>query len=627
MAQERIEYLFAAQVQGQREMQQLVASVDKLRQEVEALKTANGGLAASTETVIRNGKRYNNALDAQAKAMRNARQGTQQLGMQVNDFFTSVSTGASPVQAFNQQIGQVGFALSMMEGRLGMLGRFIAGPFGIVLMGATLLFSQFKGETDKAADGAANFGDYTIATFQSIGSEIKDSLEPAIIGLQPALKALEPVVQGVAVFFGNLLQVGKQMANGLIRVFVAATNTIAILVGNSFGMVGEMAINAFNGVIFAVNKLIAEAEGTLNLMGGYINQFMAYLGISFRFGEASFGRLEYATNKWAGTSKKAFSDVGAALQDTLGREFINIGDIQSRAGDLALGRKKDEKKKKGGAGDSAKKEKEDQVEINKALGDYLKLLEKGTAPLTAYQERVYALAEAYGKLAPAQQAAFAAVQQGAMDQADIDQIDRDAKALQATLDNGLLPAIAEMASKPTQAMNAILTRGEEMRTSFESIGNAVSDAFQGMLTGATSFKDGMKGIINSVISELWRLYVVQQIVGFVTKAIGGITGVSLPARAMGGTVDGNQPYMVGEKGPELFIPRGNGTIIPNHNMKGGGGANGINITVDARGSSDPAAVRAQVQQGILEAAPAIIAAAEARTTRGLRRPRLAGVMQ
>jgi hypothetical protein len=626
VAQERIEYLFAAQVQGQREMQQLVASVDKLRQEVEALKTANGGLAASTDAVIRNGKRYNNALDAQSKAMRNARQGTQQLGMQVNDFFTSVSTGASPVQAFNQQIGQVGFALSMMEGRLGMLGRFIAGPFGIVLMGATLLFSQFKGETDKAADGAANFGDYTIATFQSIGSEIKDSLEPAIIGLQPALKALEPVVQGVSVFFSNLLQVGKQMANGLIRVFVAATNTIAILVGNSFGMVGEMAINAFNGVIFAVNKLIAEAEGTLNLMGGYINQFMAYLGISFRFGEASFGRLEYATNKWAGTSKKAFSDVGAALQDTLGREFINIGDIQSRAGDLALGRKKD-KKDTGGGGDGAKKEKEDQLEINKALGDYLKLLEKGTAPLTAYQERIYALAEAYGKLAPAQQAAFAAVQQGALDQADMDQISRDAKALQSTLDNGLLPAIAEMASKPTEAMTSILTRGEEMKTSFEAVGNSVSDAFQGMLTGATSFKDGMKGIINSVISELWRLYVVQQIVGFVTKAISGI-GLPLPqARAIGGSVNSNQPYMVGEKGPELFVPRGNGTIIPNHNMKGGAGAGGINITVDARGSSDPAAVRAQVQQGILEAAPAIIAAAEARTNRGLRRPRLAGVMQ
>jgi hypothetical protein len=86
--------------------------------------------------------------------------------------------------------------------------------------------------------------------------------------------------------------------------------------------------------------------------------------------------------------------------------------------------------------------------------------------------------------------------------------------------------------------------------------------------------------------------------------------------------------MVGERGPELFVPGGNGTIIPNSNMRGGGGGGSpISISVDARGSNDPAAVRAQVQQGILEAAPAIIAAAESRTIAGLRRPRLGGAMQ
>ena len=86
--------------------------------------------------------------------------------------------------------------------------------------------------------------------------------------------------------------------------------------------------------------------------------------------------------------------------------------------------------------------------------------------------------------------------------------------------------------------------------------------------------------------------------------------------------------MVGERGPELFVPSGNGTIIPNGNMRGGnGGGNNINVSVDARGSNDPAAVRAQVQQGILEAAPAIIAAAESRTISSLRRPRLGGAMQ
>jgi len=146
-----------------------------------------------------------------------------------------------------------------------------------------------------------------------------------------------------------------------------------------------------------------------------------------------------------------------------------------------------------------------------------------------------------------------------------------------------------------------------------------------------------------VIDQLWKLFVVQKIVGFISGALGGATGTPtsfspttsvtppsgfIPFNAYGGSVMGNKPTIVGERGPELFIPGGNGTIIPNSNMRGGGGGGSpISINVDARGSSDPAAVRAQVQQGILEAAPAIIAAAESRTIAGLRRPRLGGAMQ
>ena len=196
-------------------------------------------------------------------------------------------------------------------------------------------------------------------------------------------------------------------------------------------------------------------------------------------------------------------------------------------------------------------------------------------------------------------------------------------------------------------MEDIISKADEMNKSFEAIGESVSEAFKGMLTGAMSWKDGMRSIIGSVIDQLWKLYVVQQIVGLITGAFGGAKaapgaasgsgniGMSSPGnfkpltlRAFGGAVAGNTPYMVGERGPELFVPGGNGTIIPNGNVRGGGGGGSpINISVDARGSSDPAAVRAQVQQGILEAAPAIIAAAESRTISSLRRPRLGGAMQ
>lgn len=37
-------------------------------------------------------------------------------------------------------------------------------------------------------------------------------------------------------------------------------------------------------------------------------------------------------------------------------------------------------------------------------------------------------------------------------------------------------------------------------------------------------------------------------------------------RAMGGNVDGGKSYMVGERGPELFMPQGSGTVVPNNQI-------------------------------------------------------------
>lgn len=599
MAQDqRVEFLFAAQVTGQNQMQQLIASVDALRKETDRLKTANTGLASSTDAVVRNGVRYNNALDAQSKALRNARQGTQQLGMQFNDLATSISTGASPAQAFNQQIGQIGFAMSMMEGRIGAVGRLIAGPLGIAIIGATVLLQQFKGKTDESTEATANFGDYAVATFQSVGEKIYTGLVPAIEAVQPALTALEPVVASVGIFFTNLGEVGKMIANGLVRTFVIAVNSIAILASNSFGMVAELAVGTVNAGISAINGLISMVEGSLNKMGGYINQVSDIFGLGFRVAEANFGRLSSVTNAYAGTAEKAFARVAAANAKTLNTDFIVGGDISKRADALAAARNAAEKakEKKGGSGKAGASEKAKK--------------EKPAFSMLGFYEEYFAKEfekneETTAKIAE-------------------DQI----KSLVNTL-----PDIAKVSAE----MDGILARNEEINKSFENIGSAVANSFKGMLTGAMSFKDAMKGIISSVIDELFRLFVVQQIVGIVAGAFGGATGtpgrgfgssVNLAGRAYGGSVTGKTPYMVGERGPELFVPSGNGTIIPNSNMRGGGdGGSSFNISVDARGSNDPAAVRAQVQQGILEAAPAIIAAAEARTVASMRRPRLGGVMQ
>lgn len=53
----------------------------------------------------------------------------------------------------------------------------------------------------------------------------------------------------------------------------------------------------------------------------------------------------------------------------------------------------------------------------------------------------------------------------------------------------------------------------------------------------------------------------------------------LPGRASGGSVMSGQPYMVGERGPELFVPSGAGRIIPNYALAGASSATNINLTI------------------------------------------------
>ena len=599
MAQDqKVEFLFAAQVSGNEQLKKLTESVDRLRKEMDALKIANNGVASSTDAVIRNGKRYNNALDAQSKALRQSRQGTQQLGMQINDFATSVSTGASPIQAFNQQIGQVGFALSQMGGKLGVVGRFLAGPWGAAILVGTMLLGQFKDKTKETEDATANFGDYTIATFQSVGASISNGLTPAIEAVQPALTALEPVIDSVGLFFKNLGVVGEMVANGLIRTFVMAVNSIAIVTANSFDIVAESIIATMNLGIGLVNALIAKVEGAVNKLGGYANQVSDIFSLGFRVPEANFGRIDKIENKYAGAIKRTGALVAAANKKTLNTDFIDGADISKRADALAAQRAADNIKKKGGAkggaGGSADKAKKEKAEYS-MLGFYEEFFAK------EFEQNEESLAKtAEGQI------------------------------------KSLLETAPEM-NKVSKEMTDIISRTEELNASFDAIGMTVSDAFKGMLTGAMSWKDGMRSLISSVIDQLWKLFVVQQIVGFISNALGGATGttssftpttsVTPPSFfAKGTTYAPGGMAIVGEQGPELVnLPKGS-QVIPNHKMGGMMGGN-FNISVDARGASDPAAVRAQVQQGILEAAPAIIAAAESRTVAGLRRPRLGGVMQ
>ena len=113
----------------------------------------------------------------------------------------------------------------------------------------------------------------------------------------------------------------------------------------------------------------------------------------------------------------------------------------------------------------------------------------------------------------------------------------------------------------------------------ESIATGVSDALVDAILHAKSLGEAAAGILNDIARQLLRLGI--------NTALGAIFGgpfEALPGFARGGRPPVGKPSIVGEKGPELFVPTSAGTIIPNNRI-GGGVTNNIVVNVDASGSS------------------------------------------
>jgi hypothetical protein len=84
---------------------------------------------------------------------------------------------------------------------------------------------------------------------------------------------------------------------------------------------------------------------------------------------------------------------------------------------------------------------------------------------------------------------------------------------------------------------------------------------------------GMGGIMGGGIGA--------EAAGMSTMSLGSL--YSFPGMASGGPVSARMPYLIGERGPELFVPNTSGSIVPNG--KFGGGVTVVNNIVNESGTS------------------------------------------
>ena len=149
------------------------------------------------------------------------------------------------------------------------------------------------------------------------------------------------------------------------------------------------------------------------------------------------------------------------------------------------------------------------------------------------------------------------------------------------------------------------------------------DLFRG---GIGDVWDNFQRIGEQVIAQVAAKFLIAMLSKDGLSGAGGIGGIlssafsSVLGFANGGMPPVGKVSMVGERGPELFIPRVPGTIISNDNLRGIGGGATQNITINAPGATAETVIA--IRREIANAAPALIGAAKRETFRDSRRGRL-----
>lgn len=139
----------------------------------------------------------------------------------------------------------------------------------------------------------------------------------------------------------------------------------------------------------------------------------------------------------------------------------------------------------------------------------------------------------------------------------------------------------------TPAKGDVKTIGTILGGLVQSMENVILKGYVGTLKNQAAAQGGVGQIVSGVFSGNW-----------ITDLIKGVVG----GKAAGGNVAGGAPVLVGERGPEMFIPFSGGKIVNNQQLVGSGGAINLHMTVV---TPDVGGFRASQAQILSEAAQAM----------------------
>ena len=133
---------------------------------------------------------------------------------------------------------------------------------------------------------------------------------------------------------------------------------------------------------------------------------------------------------------------------------------------------------------------------------------------------------------------------------------------------GGLPIKQKEAVENAANLNKELGFTKELATDVGAqLSTGITDAIVGAVQGTQTLGEAFQSLASDILAAVGKALILKA----VTEAIGAVGGggqagsglLGLLFKADGGPVSANQPYIVGERGPELFIPGASGSISNN----------------------------------------------------------------
>ena len=518
---------------------------ERLLFELKAIDNATAPIRRVNDELTRTGsavRRMGASMDVGTRNTRKFAMGAlQQAGYQIGDFAVQIANGTSKMQAFGQQAPQ------MLQ---------IFGPIGAIVGAGVAIVAAFGVAMSKSGKELGNFGSALgvlreplsaiVSAVMSVRGAFGSTFSFIVENIDTALIAAALYASFIGVRF-VAASVAAAYANGAFALSLAGVGVaFKALQSVMMRFLPFLLIAGLAKLIELFMRLVKGAGGFGNAlkllwdvaktvfagMGQYANGFgLIMKAVSSSFAAKFVSGFAFIMQKWEDLINSMISGWNS-FADSVGMESLSAGKYVSGWAESA--------------GKSVTAWQEQSIAASKAAGEAFR---GGSAGIVGAWETL----------------------KGAV-AAGTEEVTFFGDASVAATD------------KAGAGIEKLSQQQETMKSIAEGIRSSFSEAFMSMVDGTKTVLGAFKDMVRQIILKLYEQLVVQQMVNAAMGIVGSVFPALAPAlsgvRAMGGPVTSGQPYMVGERGPEIIVPSRNGSVVPNNQLGGGGVTvvQNINIT-------------------------------------------------